>query len=424
LKETVDELTPGTLLAERYEIAGPISSGAMGAVYRATDREGDVKVAIKRLLDLRHAARFEIEARLLSQLRHPRVVEVLDHFQDSSGQYLVMELVEGTDLGQIVKRRGNPGLPADEAVKHTLEACEALQYVHEQLIIHRDIKPANLIFGASGVVVVDFGIAREIGDDDGSDPGTIGVGTPRFMAPEILAGGAVSPRADVYGLAATLWNLLTGEAPAYDDTTKLSETVPGVTPKLEAAVRAGLEFVPERRLTSIQAFAQALGARIEDGRGESLARSVEKPTAPEDLIERIVYTAAGVFDAAACSVALTDRATGELVYQSAWGAGARDIVGVRMAPGKGIGGAVAASGEPEAVDCRNDERFAAQVAEGTGYVPNTMLVVPLKRGERTVGVLSLLDRRDGGQYGPGDVERAGLFADLAVTALDMQRAIG
>jgi serine/threonine protein kinase len=298
LKETVDELTPGTLLAERYEIEGPISSGAMGAVYRATDREGDVKVAVKRLLDLRHAARFEIEARLLSQLRHPRVVEVLDHFQDESGQYLVMELVEGTDLGQIVKRRGDPGLPADEAVQHTLEACEALQYVHEQLIIHRDIKPANLIFGASGVVVVDFGIAREIGDDDGSDPGTIGVGTPRFMAPEILAGGAVSPRADVYGLAATLWNLLTGDAPAYDDTTKLSESVPGVTPELEAAVRAGLEFVPERRLTSIQAFAQALGARIEDGRGESLARSVEKPTAPEDLIERIVYTAAGVFDAA------------------------------------------------------------------------------------------------------------------------------
>ena len=422
MKETVDELKPGTALEDRYEIVAPISSGAMGAVYRAKDREDDVEVAIKRLLDVRHAARFEIEARLLSQLRHPRVVEVMDHFQDESGQYVVMELVAGTDLGKILKQRGKPGLPADEAVNHVLEACEALQYVHEQLIIHRDIKPENLIFGPSGVVVVDFGIARELGED--SDAGTIGVGTPRYMAPEILAGGAVSPRADVYGLAATLWTLLTGDPPAYDDMTKLAETIPGVTPALESAVRAGLEFVPERRITSISAFAGALGSPLGDGRGESLARSVEKPSAPEDLIERIVYTAAGVFDAAACSIALTDRATGELVYQSAWGAGAREIVGIRLAPGAGIGGAVAASGDPEAVDCRNDERFQAQIAEGTGYVPISMLVVPLKRGERTIGVMSLLDRRDGGQYGTEDIERAGLFADLAVTALDLKPEMG
>jgi hypothetical protein len=422
VKETVDELKPGTLLAERYEIQGPISSGAMGAVYRASDREAGSEVAIKRLLDVRHAERFEIEARLLSQLRHPRVVQVLDHFQEETGQFVVMELVAGTDLGKIIKQRGNPGLPADEATQHVLEACEALQYVHDQLIVHRDIKPENLVFGPSGVIVVDFGIARELGEDE--DVGTIGVGTPRYMAPEILAGGAVSPRADVYGLAATLWTLLTGEPPAYDDMTKLAETIPGVTPELEAAVRAGLEFVPERRTTSIAAFAAALGSPLGDDRGESLARSVPEPSAPEDLIERIVFTAAGVFDAAACSVALTDRATGELVYQSAWGAGAREIVGIRLPPGKGIGGAVAASGDPEAVDCRNDERFQAQIAEGTGYVPVSMLVVPLKRGDDTIGVLSLLDRRDGGQYGLEDAERASLFADLTVTALDLKPGIG
>ena len=75
---------------------------------------------------------------------------------------------------------------------------------------------------------------------------------------------------------------------------------------------------------------------------------------------------------------------------------------------------------PRPCDCRNDPRFAAQIAAGTGYVPYTMLVVPLKRGDETIGVLSLLDRRDGGLYGPQDIERAALFADLAVAALDLR----
>ena len=137
-------------------------------------------------------------------------------------------------------------------------------------------------------------------------------------------------------------------------------------------------------------------------------------------MEQIVRTAAGVFDAAACSIALIDRTTGELVYQSSWGAGAKEIVGVRLDPGTGIGGSVVTTGQAEAVDCRNDSRFAAQIAAGTGYVPYTMLVVPLKRDDKPLGVLSLLDRRDGGLYGPEDMDRAALFADLAVTALDVQ----
>jgi len=418
--EPNDALSAGTELAGRFEIRGPISSGAMGAVYRAYDKEGDSEVAVKRLLDVTHVARFEIEARLLEQLRHPRVVRVVHYFPDESGQYLVMELVEGADLGGVLAERGSPGLPADEAIEYAREACEALQYVHDQLIVHRDVKPANLILGGDGVVLVDFGVARALDEDEG--PGTVGIGTPRFMAPEVFAGGEVSPRADVFGLAATLWTLLTGEPPGYDDRTPLAEEIADVTPELEAAIRAGLEFIPQRRIASVEAFASALGGPAIAARGESLARSVERPAGPDDLMVRIVRTAAGVFDAAACSIALIDAATGELVYETAWGAGASEIVGVRLKPGAGIGGSVAAGGEAEAVDCRNDPRFEAQIAEGTGYVPHAMLVVPLERGGRTIGVLSLLDRRDGGLYGPQDIERAELFADLAVAALDLKPA--
>jgi hypothetical protein len=411
------ELKAGTRLADRFEIRAPVSSGAMGAVYRAFDHEQGADVAIKRLLDTQNFARFEIEARLLSQLRHPRVVRVVHYFPDTSGQYLVMDLVDGSDLGEVLKQRGNPGLPTAEAIEYVREAGEALQYVHDQLIVHRDVKPANLILGGDGVVLVDFGVARQL--DEADDPGTVGIGTPRYMAPEVYAGGEVSPRADVFSLAATLWTLLLGKPPGYDDPTKLAEVVPDVTPELERAIRAGMEFIPQRRIASVESFAEAIGSGALGRGGESLGLSVERPAGPEDLMESIVRTAAGVFDAAACSIALTDHATGDLVYQSSWGAGAREIVGVRLPPGTGIGGSVAESGVGEAVDCRNDARFEAQIAEGTGYVPYAMLVVPLKRGEATIGVLSLLDRRDGGLYGPTDVDRAELFADLAVTALDV-----
>jgi hypothetical protein len=328
-----------------------------------------------------------------------------------------MELVQGADLGGVLKQHGRPGLPVEKAIDYVRQASEALQYVHEQQIVHRDVKPQNLILGDQGITLVDFGVARELGDED---EGTVGIGTPRFMAPEVFAGGNVSPRSDVFGLAATAWTLMVGKPPVYADPAKLSELVPEVPPEVEETIKAGLEMIPERRVASVSAFATALGQPLVRDKGASLAISVERPDAPKHLMEGIVRVAAGVFDAAAASIALVDRTTDELVYQAAWGAGAREIVGVRMEPGKGIGGSVVTSGEGTAVACREDPRFAAQVAAGTGYVPYTMVVVPLRREGDTIGVLSVLDRRDGGFFRPEDVDRAGLFAELAVTALDMQ----
>src|SRR3954465_13943127 len=406
------DLTPGSQLG-RYRIEGPISTGAMGAVYHAHNVVSGTDVAIKRMLETAYAQRFEIEARLLSQLEHPRVVRVLDHFQDAGGvYYIVMDLISGNDLGRVLEDRGDPGLPVDEVLEWARQACEALQYVHDQQIIHRDVKPQNLIEGDDGIVLVDFGVATEL---DAGSTGTVGVGTPRFMAPEVFAGGAVSPRSDVFSLGATVWNLLAGEAPVYADSTKLADSVEGVKPELEQTLRQSLEIIPERRIASIEAFAAALGAPLQESKGMSLAQSVEEADAPRSLIEAVVRTAAGIFEAAAASIALVDATSDELVYQAAWGAGAREIVGVRLPPGVGISGAVVAAGEGQAVpDCRTDPRFAAQIAAGTGYVPHTMVVVPLKRGGQTIGVLSVLDRRDGGPYGPNDVTPPPPFAHLPI----------
>src|ERR687886_1174340 len=267
----IAELAPGSQLG-RYRIEGPISKGAMGAVYRAHNIVSGTDVAIKRMLETHHAQRFEIEARLLSQLKHPRVVKVLDHFQDSIGvYYIVMELIKGVDLGALLEERGNPGLPVDEVLQWSRQTCEALQYVHEQQIVHRDVKPQNLIVDEHGVVLVDFGVATEL---NATDTGTVGVGTPRFMAPEVFAGGAVSARSDVFSLGATIWNLLAGSPPVYADDTRLAESVPGVTPELEHTLRSALEIIPERRIASVQAFAAALGAPLRTSEGASLALSV------------------------------------------------------------------------------------------------------------------------------------------------------
>jgi Protein kinase domain/GAF domain len=408
----------GRTLRGRYRALEPISSGAMGAVYRAVDLETDTEVAVKQCTNPHHDQRFEAEARLLASLQHPRVVRIRDHFAAPSGQYLVMDLVRGIDLGALIKQRGQPGLPLDQAIEYVRQTCEALSYVHDQQIVHRDVKPQNLILSENGIVLVDFGIARLL--DDVESQGTVGIGTPRFMAPEVFAGGNVSPRTDVFSVAATLWALLAGRPPVYADPTKLSSVVPDVTPELERTIAAGLEMIPERRVASVAAFAKALGAPLRTETGLSLAVSIDNPDASRGLMEAVVHTAAGVFGAAAASIALIDETTGELVYQSAWGAGAREIVGVRLPPGTGIAGQVVAGAAGEAVpDCHTDPRFAARIAAGTGYVPYTMLLVPLQRAGHAIGVLSILDRRDGQPYRNEDLEPAGLFADLAVKALDV-----
>lgn len=408
----------GRSLNGRYKVLEPISSGAMGAVYRATDSETGAEVALKQSTNPLHDQRFEAEARLLASLEHPRVVKVVDHFSEETGQYVVMELVRGADLDVVIKQRGSPGLPVDQATSFVRQACEALQYVHDQQIVHRDVKPQNLIVAEQGVVLVDFGIARVLDSED--EEGTVGVGTPRFMAPEVFAGGRVSPRTDVFGVAATLWTLIAGRAPVYADPTKLSSLVAEVSPELERTIGAGLELIPERRVASVAAFARALGTPLRTETGVSLAVSIDEADASRSLLEAIVHTAAGVFGASAASICLVDAVTGELVYQAAWGAGAREIVGVRLPPRRGIAGGVVATGTGEAVpDCRGDPRFAATIATGTGYVPHTMLVVPLIQGERPIGALSLLDRRDGRAYDQDDIEPAKLFATLTVKSLEV-----
>jgi hypothetical protein len=407
---------------DRYQIDASLSGGNMGSVYRAHDVETGAPVVLKRV----HANQgngfnltaCQAEARLLSFLRHPRVAVVIDHFHDPDGGYtLVTEFVEGSDLQRALWDRGKPGLPLAEVLDRAREACEALAYVHSQQVVHADIKPANIVCGSDGSVLVDFGLAVRVGEADGPDAAT--GGTARFMAPEVFAGDPPSPRSDVYSLAATIWHLVSGMPPVYGEDTPLAESVPAVSKRLEQAIRGGLELQPEQRIGSAEEFAAELGMPLGEQRGASLALSVEDPGAPRALVEAVVRTAAALFEAASVSIALADPKTGELRYVAVWGAVAKEVLDVRVPAGHGIVGAAVASGLPEAIpSCAGDPRFARNVAGAIGYMPLTMLVVPLLHRDRCVGALQIVDRRDGGVYGVSDLPRAVQFGELTAAALE------
>ncbi|MDA0166980.1 protein kinase [Solirubrobacter ginsenosidimutans] len=398
----------GTLLAGGYVLGPEAERGAMASLHRARDVSGR-RVAAKRLLDERHAERQRIEARVLRSLDHPRVVKVLDLVEDPAGRYLIMEWVDGVTLARVLARDGDPGLPPDHVLNWTLQAAEGLAYVHEQQTVHRDVKPQNLMLSPDrGIVVVDFGIARTF-----THEGTMEIGTPGYMAPETYAGGAVTARTDVYGLASSAWTLIAGHPPPLGAPGPLA----GATPALTQALRAALAVDPRERTPSMAAFAEALGGRLRGGDGRDMAVVIDIDPSRRPLLESVVRTVAGVFDAAASSLALV-RPGGSLLYYAAWGAGAEEIVGRELDPGRGIASRVIENGRPQLVaDVHDDPDWDAGFAQRTGFVPSSMMLVPLEGPDGPLGVLSMLDRRDGRPYDVEDLGRARLFARLALDAL-------
>ena len=164
--------------------------------------------------------------------------------------------------------RGQPGAAGGPtSSRYALEAAEALRYVHEQQTIHRDVKPQNLMLSPDrGVVLVDFGIARDLA----AESATEGIGTPGYMAPEAFMGGPLSPRTDVYGLAMTAWTLLDERARALRE-----RAAAGRHQRRRCSRRSTRRWrsTRERRLPSMQAFADGLGGRLPTERGRDIGVS-------------------------------------------------------------------------------------------------------------------------------------------------------
>ena len=274
-------LPRGYRLGNRYRIEEPLAHGGMGAVYRATDQETQREVAVK----VMHAelskdpivlARFEREARAVTSLHHPGIVQLLDIGTHTDGSsFLVMELIRGETLAAVLQREGK--LAPERAADLVEQALFALSVAHGAGVIHRDLKPANLMIvqgaGREEVKVLDFGVAQlKAGPDYQRLTGAgVLVGTPAFMAPEQARGESSDARTDVYALGVLLWSLCTGRPPfpspdVADVLVRLQNEVPPRADVIEPAVGASLGSViamamqkrPEDRFASASAFASAL----------------------------------------------------------------------------------------------------------------------------------------------------------------------
>ncbi|MFJ9817375.1 serine/threonine-protein kinase [Streptomyces sp. NPDC101151] len=205
----------GLLLADRYHLDEPLGRGAMGEVWRATDRTLDRAVAVK-LLRTDEAAdieRFRLEAQTAGRLNHPHVVGVYDFGSHLGRLYLVMELIDGWTLAQERSLRGT--LPPHEAAAVAAQMAAGLSAAHGQGVVHRDIKPANVMLTTGRTVkIADFGIARFADEAAGTltATGKI-VGTADYLAPERALGRPAQPASDVYSLGCVLYELLTGRPP-------------------------------------------------------------------------------------------------------------------------------------------------------------------------------------------------------------------
>ena len=159
-------LAPETLLQNRYRVVRLLGRGGMGAVYEATDQRFNNRVALKeaRVAEPELAGAFEREARLLRTLRHRSLPVVIDYFSDGDEWYLVMDYVEGEDLGERLKRNGGPFPPA-EVLAWGDQLLDVLEYLHshEPPVVHRDVKPQNLkVTPAGTVVLLDFGLSKGV----------------------------------------------------------------------------------------------------------------------------------------------------------------------------------------------------------------------------------------------------------------------
>ncbi len=270
-------LSPGTRLGS-YDVIALISSGGMGEVYRARDTKLGRDVALKVLPDLfaddpERLARFQREARVLASLNHPNIASIYGLEETEGVRALVLELVEGPTLAE---RIAQGAIPIDEALFIARQIAEALEAAHEAGVIHRDLKPANVKVKPDGMVkVLDFGLAKALEGDAGSDPsesptmtaaatraGVI-MGTAAYMSPEQAKGKVADKRADIWAFGVVLLEMLTGhrvfsgetvsetlaavmmKAPAWD---RLPADLPS---KLSTLVRRCLEKDPRERVRDI-----------------------------------------------------------------------------------------------------------------------------------------------------------------------------
>lgn len=267
-------LTPGTVIADRYEILALCGSGGMGAVFKSRDLLSNLVVALKlisaaRCLDAKIVEKFNNESKILSTLSHAGIVSLSDYGQDAQGRlFIAMEYVEGQTLSKHIKEQG--GFPRNQAIEIALQVCDAAIHAHGRGAIHGDIKPSNIMLTADQKLkLVDFGVSRVFQNQTPHTPLTEtveSVGTPGYMSPEQCFGQPSDVRSDVYQLGCLLYELFSGK-PAFDGATAFEvmfkhvtavPNVENVDSALAQILNKALDKAPLNRYHSVESLKEDL----------------------------------------------------------------------------------------------------------------------------------------------------------------------
>lgn len=271
----------GSVIADRYHIEKKLGEGGMGAVYLGEHvrmgRKSAIKVMTQAMAnDPEAIARFNREAANAARINHHNVCGIYDFGETDDGTiYLAMEFIEGEALSDVLRREG--ALDPYRAAEILEQTGAALQAAHDLGIVHRDLKPDNIMIAKSRddkdlVKVVDFGIAKAMGGEEGQKVTKTGlvVGTPEYMSPEQLSGDKLDGRSDIYSLALVLYRMLTGTLPFQadsaqetmikrltDEPLKLAEARPDIQfpPRLQEVMDHALQRMPTERYDSAAKFA-------------------------------------------------------------------------------------------------------------------------------------------------------------------------
>ena len=374
---------------ERYEIESLIGRGGMGEVYRAVDTRLRRKVALKVLRPDRDnpeaVARLFREARSAAVLTHPNTVAIHDIGEAEGIFYIVMELVTGTSLLAYV---GDARVPVARKLAWLVDTARALGAAHKSGVIHRDVKPSNVMVSDEGIVkVLDFGLATPLAPVSFRTQAGHVLGTPRYMAPEQLAGAEVDARADQYAYGLTAYELVAGKHPGAAfagpvDVPSLDTIVPDVPKAVAEVIARTMAGAPEDRFASMEDVAVALedaiagraargaanGPTVDSSREPTEITALEAPATDVPITDTVRFEGATSAPGAAASAAATTKRAGgagvAVVAQLDRGAaGAVGALGVARAGADPAGSAKReASGDPEADRPTISARPAAEMA--------------------------------------------------------------
>ena len=288
----------------KFELHQLIGEGAMGVVWKAYDTILRRYVALKLLgstfvktPEMRE--RFLREARAAGALQHPNIVTVYDLGEAEGQLFIAMELVEGTDLSDLIAAR-DP-LALERKLDIVIEVLQGLSYAHDRGVIHRDIKPSNVRVASDGrVKIMDFGIAR-LQSAEATGSGSI-IGTPTYMAPEQITNGAITPATDVFAVGCLLYELLTYEKPfegesvhgvlyqvLTTDPRPLRTVAPSIPASLERVVIRAMAKAPQDRYeTAKQMRATLVGIRAAlSGAGETTTQRISLGTLSDAVLSLV-----------------------------------------------------------------------------------------------------------------------------------------